>query len=57
MSIQNISKILLNNNSYYFVEEVKQICPAFFYGCAKTSRMIIDKKKIDAANIIPNLDL
>ena len=52
MSIQNISKILLNNNSYYFVEEVKQICPAFFYGCAKTSRMIIDKKKINNKDYI-----
>lgn len=52
MSIQNISKILLNNNSYYFVEEVKQICPAFFYGCAKTSRMIIDKKKINNTDYI-----
>jgi hypothetical protein len=37
----------LNNNSYYFVEEIKQACPAFFYGCAKTSRMIVDKKKIN----------
>lgn len=47
MSIQKASKIILNNNSYYFVEEVKQACPAFFYGCAKTSRMIVDKKKIN----------
>ena len=47
MSIQKSSKIILNNNSYYFVEEVKQACPAFFYGCAKTSRMIVDKKKIN----------
>ena len=47
MSIQKASKIILNNNSYYFVEEIKQACPAFFYGCAKTSRMIVDKKKIN----------
>ena len=52
MSSQKISKIILNNNSYYFVEEVKQSCPAFFYGCAKTSRMIIDKKNINSSDYI-----
>ena len=52
MSVQKASKILLNNNSYYFVEEVKQVCPAFFYGCAKTSRMIVDKKKINNTEYI-----
>jgi hypothetical protein len=52
MSSQKISKIILNNNSYYFVEEVKQACPVFFYGCAKTSRMIIDKKKINNSDYL-----
>jgi hypothetical protein len=47
-----MSKIVLNNNSYYFVDDVKQICPVFFYGCAKTSRMIIDKRNIDVNNYI-----
>ena len=52
MSVQKISKILLNNSEYYFVEEVKQACPAFFYGCAKTSRMIVDKKKINNSEYV-----
>ena len=52
MSSQKISKIILNNNSYYFVEEVKQACPVFFYGCAKTSRMIVDKKKINNSDYL-----
>ena len=47
-----MSKISLNNNSYYFVDDVKQICPAYFYGCAKTSRMIIEKRNIDINNYI-----
>ena len=52
MSSQKVSKILLNNNLYYFVEEIKQACPAFFYGCAKTSRMIIEKKKINNSDYL-----
>ena len=52
MSSQKVSKILLNNNLYYFVEEIKQECPAFFYGCAKTSRMIIEKKKINNSDYL-----
>lgn len=42
----------MNNNSYYFVEDVKQFNPAYFYGCAKSSRMIIDKKKINSTEYI-----
>lgn len=47
MSVQNITKIPMNNDLYYYVEDVKQVNPAYFYGCAKTLRMIIDKKKIN----------
>lgn len=45
-----LSKIFLNNKNYYFVEDVKNTCPAFFYGCAKSSRMIVDKRKISSDN-------
>ena len=31
---------------FYNTEFVKQSCPAFFYGCAKTLRKIIEKKKL-----------
>ena len=31
---------------FYNTEFVKQSCPAFFYGCAKTLRKIIEKKNI-----------
>jgi hypothetical protein len=48
--VVGISKIFLNNKNYYFVEDVKNTCPAFFYGCAKSSRMIVDKRKISSDN-------
>lgn len=44
--------IILNDKKYYFVEDVKNVCPVFFYGCAKSSRMIVDKRKITSDNYI-----
>ena len=44
--------IELNGNMFYNSEFVKQSCPAFFYGCAKTLRKIIEKKKISSDNYI-----
>ena len=38
--------IELSGKMFYNTEFVKQSCPAFFYGCAKTLRKIIDKKKL-----------
>lgn len=38
--------IELNGKMFYNTEFVKQSCPAFFYGCAKTLRKIVEKKNI-----------
>ena len=38
--------IELSGKMFYNTEFVKQSCPAFFYGCAKTFRKIIEKKKL-----------
>lgn len=38
--------IELGGKIFYNTEFVKQSCPAFFYGCAKTLRKIIEKKKL-----------
>jgi len=38
--------IELGGKMFYNTEFVKQSCPAFFYGCAKTLRKIIEKKNI-----------
>jgi hypothetical protein len=42
-----MSRIIeLGGKMFYNTEFVKQSCPAFFYGCAKTLRKIIEKKNI-----------
>ena len=38
--------IELGGKMFYNTEFVKQSCPAFFYGCAKTLRKIVEKKNI-----------
>jgi|688.fasta_scaffold117517_3 hypothetical protein len=38
--------IELSGKMFYNTEIVKHSCPAFFYGCAKTLRKIIEKKKL-----------
>jgi len=42
--------IELGGKMFYNTEFVKQSCPAFFYGCAKTLRKIIEKKKLNEQN-------
>lgn len=42
--------IELNGKMYYNSEMVKQACPAFFHGCAKTIRKVIEKKKLTNDN-------
>jgi len=50
--LRTISKIIMNSKNYYFVEDVKNICSAFFYGCDKSSRLIVDKRNIANDNYI-----
>lgn len=38
--------IEFNNTKYYRADYVKEINPAFFHGCARSIRYIIDKKKL-----------
>ena len=38
--------INFNNTKYYRADYVKEINPAFFHGCARSIRYIIDKKKL-----------
>ena len=47
MSQRDFVQIIeLSGKIFYNTEFVKQSCPAFFYGCAKTLRKIIEKKKL-----------
>ena len=48
----NISKIVLNDKEYYYIDDVKHICPIFFHGCAKSSRKLIEKRKIQNENYV-----
>lgn len=47
MSQRDFVQIIeLGGKMFYNTEFVKQSCPAFFYGCAKTLRKIVEKKNI-----------
>ena len=41
-----------NNTKYYRADYVKEINPAFFHGCARSIRYIIDKKKLSVNDYI-----
>ena len=42
----------VENNMYYYADELKTFCPKFFVGTSKTIRVIIERKKIPESEYI-----
>jgi len=46
------SEIIINNNKYYNANDLSEYDPTYFFGCSKTVRNILGKKKIDKNNYV-----